>query len=354
MMLCDSCCAEAECQKCSSCEKASYCSRECQRRDWPQHRQRCPPVRPGQAGMRATRNLKAGTVLTSELPLLVYYVDHEEPLDTITSFKKAFQKLDAKAKKKFLSLNVNEKDSGMFDWFKKYVAGMNIEFDDETIEAYRVAKNHNISLADDNANLCRPYDDVEGKTPAAVYEQLSLFRHSCSPNAVYDRQEGDVTRKEVRSIVDIKKGEEVFVCFLDCQELSLGSRVERRRALEFKWSFSCMCSECSLEGEELEGNEGKRKRLRKVVKQVCRSRLNSREAVRKQMPVYLEMLRLVQELGLRLEYPWVFLNCAFISEAALKYGLAVPPQAVTREQALSVAKVHGGRALKSFRDAFKE
>ena len=57
------------------CKKVSYCSKECQAKDWKSHKPSCPPFlireAPGKGkGLFATRKIKEGEMILEEYPLL--------------------------------------------------------------------------------------------------------------------------------------------------------------------------------------------------------------------------------------------------------------------------------------------
>ena len=57
------------------CQKISYCSKECQVKDWKSHKPSCPPFilrgSPGKGmGLFATRKIKMGQVILEEYPLV--------------------------------------------------------------------------------------------------------------------------------------------------------------------------------------------------------------------------------------------------------------------------------------------
>ena len=59
------------------CKKVSYCSKECQAKDWKTHKPSCPPFiireSPGKGrGLFATRKIKEGQVILEEYPLLTH------------------------------------------------------------------------------------------------------------------------------------------------------------------------------------------------------------------------------------------------------------------------------------------
>merc|ERR1719219_2655141 len=56
------------------CRKVSYCSKDCQAKDWKAHKPSCPPFvireSPGKGrGLFATRKIKEGQVILEEYPL---------------------------------------------------------------------------------------------------------------------------------------------------------------------------------------------------------------------------------------------------------------------------------------------
>ena len=59
------------------CRKASYCSKECQAKDWKSHKPSCYPFTikesPGKGrGLFATRRIEAGQIILEEYPLFTY------------------------------------------------------------------------------------------------------------------------------------------------------------------------------------------------------------------------------------------------------------------------------------------
>ena len=61
------------------CQNVSYCSKECQAKDWKTHKPSCPPFvireSPGKGrGLFATRRIKQGQVILEEYPLIIIRV----------------------------------------------------------------------------------------------------------------------------------------------------------------------------------------------------------------------------------------------------------------------------------------
>ena len=60
--------------RCGGCQEAAYCSKECQRQDWPRHRPQCRPFRivtsPGVGRhLVATRDIGPGEIILEEAPI---------------------------------------------------------------------------------------------------------------------------------------------------------------------------------------------------------------------------------------------------------------------------------------------
>jgi hypothetical protein len=75
----------------------------------------------------------------------------------------------------------------------------------------------------------------------------ALVNHSCQPNAFFNFEPGDRTRKVVvRATQDIKEGGEICMPYVDVIE----PRVVRRQKLFFHYLFDCACETCALSGAD--------------------------------------------------------------------------------------------------------
>ncbi|KLO07469.1 hypothetical protein SCHPADRAFT_932417 [Schizopora paradoxa] len=92
----------------------------------------------------------------------------------------------------------------------------------------------------------------------ALYVAPSLMNHSCMPNA---RREFIGTAIVIRTIQDLKKGEEVTVSYIDAQV----SYDERRFRLMNSWRFNCSCGVCEADDEDgYEARESRRALSKKM------------------------------------------------------------------------------------------
>jgi len=75
----------------------------------------------------------------------------------------------------------------------------------------------------------------------------SFFNHSCKPNAAFAINEEGTGRAAVKTIEDIKAGEEITVCY-HSEILYLPTKKRRAQLME-SHKFTCECSRCSSNTE---------------------------------------------------------------------------------------------------------
>ena len=89
---------------------------------------------------------------------------------------------------------------------------------------------------------------------------LCHLNHSCSPNT-YIVMDGP--QMQLRALNDIKKGEELYISYID----PMMPFIKRQTQLQSRWFFTCKCSKCSL--GDCDFRTGKR-RLRRHLQSSCR------------------------------------------------------------------------------------
>ena len=224
--------------KCKSCHTITYCSKECQRADWPRHSWNCVPVMiteiPGKGrGLVAARDIKMGEQIFIDNPVIKIYTDVEKLFDNINIdlVKKQVDELPSEAKILFNNLegpgmienaflfwdvNLNGGKVSTFQKFLKHSKRSRVF--DGGLEYFYMSLNH------------------------------CLINHSCAPNvAVMSLQPDDECRVEVRATKDITKGEEITRCYLrgiDFWRVGFDAQ-ERKREIHDQFSFECKCSVCS-------------------------------------------------------------------------------------------------------------
>jgi hypothetical protein len=107
MAPCDFCLVDSKKEQLKSCvcKKVSYCSKECQAKDWKVHKPSCPPFvireSPGKGrGLFATRRIKAGDIILEDYPLLT-----RDGLSLICYGAMDYDKIDEDTKAKILQLH---------------------------------------------------------------------------------------------------------------------------------------------------------------------------------------------------------------------------------------------------------
>jgi len=95
-----------------------------------------------------------------------------------------------------------------------------------------------------------------------VARLYSFFNHSCEPNASWCPNEKGTrdlktqaimeegTKMEIKALRAIKKGEEIFISYLNAGEMNMGV-AQRRKALMSWIGSDCMCTRCERQANEL-------------------------------------------------------------------------------------------------------
>lgn len=341
MKHCNFCKAETLKNACS-CGKVSYCGVDCQKSDWKSHKPDCPPFkvikipRKGQ-GLVATRKLNVGEVIIEDLPLMVIDNPNSESTVSADVFKKEFAKIDDETKQKILSFfdplndelklemqstigeiekaiekeRSTDPDNDKINEMTKQLKSLSADLveENEAEEAGDKAEKAMRIFAGNSIQVCE-VDSIYSSTEGALYPRIALINHSCNPNCVWSWVKDDFRRKVVRAVKTIKKGEELLGNYLDTQEFNFGSRDYRRSELVNKFGFICKCTECCLDGKELEFNEQQRKEVGeniKLVKELMNKFEGSSTAAA--LKTGQETVGLVRDLGLVYEVPRMFLNC---------------------------------------------
>ena len=282
LAICSRCGQTGSKKKCSHCCSISYCGEECQRKDWERHKDNCIPVvlteTTGKGrGLVASRDIPIGQVILKEQSVVSVY-DDERNWSQRSSV--AFEKSVRKVKGQVALLSTEKKS-------QFYKLSPNSEGDFQEM-----------------GRFCNNSTPDENSDPVAVHLFLHhcLMNHSCAPNAVSSlKSEKKKSRfksslyhmasnigssifmfylledwcillkiftciiivfihfkmitiwarwrrakKElvVRAIMNIKKGEEITICYLDPDQ-TLGSRHQMHLELKRKFLMDCLCSVCT-------------------------------------------------------------------------------------------------------------
>ncbi|KAF9346707.1 hypothetical protein BGX26_001788, partial [Mortierella sp. AD094] len=153
-------------------------------------------------GMFATRDIKRGTCVISEKPLVCVGPSLPKTLPTVASMSK-------KNIKSFLALR-------------------NIYSQEEMTEVAGIIKTNALPLGENSEN-------------GGVYRVISRINHSCAPNVRHNWNPR--TEKEyIRAMEDIPAGSEILTDYI----LPLLTREERQKMLLQDFRFTCQCRICDV------------------------------------------------------------------------------------------------------------
>ena len=338
--------------KSCACKKVSYCSKDCQAKDWKNHKPSCPPyiIRevPGKGrGLFATRKIKEGQVILDEYPLITlpdgiklvdFMVRHYPKLDQDTKDKilrlhdpaENFKDLDSKTVEKLIS-----KDQKRQLWMEAE--------SDEMIKIFRIICHNAFHICWDSS-LC---SNIE----TGLYSQFSLINHSCNPNSLTTWVNGDFKRHQVRALKTIEKEEEINLryCYSYNEEFQYRTRDLRRKKLFDDMAFMCQVSECSLEGEALEDNE----RLRAEINEKFAEMENllccgGGSPENRAMMLTLERLELVKKLDYRMSIVLELLQVYKLASESKMLGMSAPDPNIFKVEALDYARKYGDVKLNEY------
>ncbi|KAF9981694.1 hypothetical protein BGZ65_003664 [Modicella reniformis] len=156
-------------------------------------------------GMFATRDIKRGTCIISESPLV--YISKTDLVGTL-------QALNAMSKKN-----------------KKYFLALHNSYP-ELPQDVGVIKTNGLPLGSNSLD-------------GAVYRVISRINHSCAPNVCHSWS-SKLKKENIFAIHDIPAGSEILTDYLD----RLMTREVRLKTLAAKFRFTCQCKNCVSESSE--------------------------------------------------------------------------------------------------------
>ena len=181
---------------------------------------------------------------------------------------------------------------------------------------------------------------------AGLYYNHSLINHSCVPNSLRSWVMMDFKRQQVRAIMTIEKNQEILVSW-GKREFYADSRELRRQKLLETQAFLCVCSECSLEGEDLEDNERKRAEIREKTEEIvqltdCDVNDVLRNDLKKVMKLSQRVTNLVQKLNIRAGVVPAMIDFYRAATQAKRMGIPCKNDPVIyKQEALKYAKMFG-------------
>ena len=337
------------------CGKVSYCSRDCQAKDWKTHKPVCPPYvireSPGKGrGLFATRKIKEGQIILEEYPLFTVVMsfsellaDHYLCIDDETKAQilqlhdpaENIKTMDAETVKKLI-----RKNSSMMFWKEAD--------SDEISKIFRIFTCNSIKICGDEWLY-------SNTTEYGLYNNISRINHACIPNATWSWVMGDFQRKQVRAMMVIEKDQEIMASYRDWEdEFVFGSRTARRQKLLETSGFLCQCSECSLEGEDLEDNERTRAEISEKKMEIEQLRYEeSRKDMKKAMKVAQRRVKLTQKLNLRNVFVGAMFDFYKLAVRARRMNISCENDPdIYRQEALKFAKMFGDNYIHFYNRIF--
>jgi SET and MYND domain-containing protein len=200
---------------CVGCKKVKYCSKRCQSQAWKTgHKRYCKVF--------AAHDEVIPSLVEAAMQV-IEGINAEDPsyraILHLESHRDDFEKIGGE---RWKSIS-----------FMAHTALKLLGYDESTLERAKIAV---CILMCNTFGLLAPTYDSLGLT---LDPGISLINHSCSPNAVIVF---DGPKLAVRSLNRIKKGEEVFISYID----SSSAFGVRQAQLRDQYFFTCACPRCTL------------------------------------------------------------------------------------------------------------
>ncbi|KAL3065301.1 N-lysine methyltransferase SMYD2-A [Trematomus bernacchii] len=211
--------------KCGKCKQAHYCNVECQRSDWTMHKLECVAMcADGENWCPSeTVRLVARIILKQRV---TPERDPSERLLLLSEFEAHLDKMDSEKDE------MNNADiAALHHFYSKHIS--DIPGDQALTELF----------AQVNCNGFTIEDEELSHLGSAVFPDVALMNHSCSPNVIVTYK-GTVA--EVRAIREIDPGDEVFNSYIDL----LYPTEDRKERLLDSYFFSCQCTECTSKSKD--------------------------------------------------------------------------------------------------------
>ncbi|KAI9542644.1 N-lysine methyltransferase SMYD2-A [Dissostichus eleginoides] len=211
--------------KCGKCKQAHYCNVECQRSDWTMHKLECVAMCAyGENWCPSeTVRLVARIILKQRV---TPERDPSERLLLLSEFEAHLDKMDSEKDE------MNNADiAALHHFYSKHIS--DIPGDQALTELF----------AQVNCNGFTIEDEELSHLGSAVFPDVALMNHSCSPNVIVTYK-GTVA--EVRAIREIDPGDEVFNSYIDL----LYPTEDRKERLLDSYFFSCQCTECTSKSKD--------------------------------------------------------------------------------------------------------
>jgi len=204
--------------KCGKCKKAYYCNAACQKADWPMHKLECGPISAFGHKWNPTETVRLVARVLAKKKLqkersssekLLLIDDMESHADDVDNDKRESVEQDVACLYQFYSKHLDfPEKKDLITLFSQ------VECNGFTVE-----------------------DEELSHMGSAVYPDVALINHSCSPNIIVTYKS---TTAEIRAVRDIAIGDEVMISYIDL----LYPTADRNERLRDTYYFTCDCEDC--------------------------------------------------------------------------------------------------------------
>uniref|UniRef100_A0A3Q1CUM6 [histone H3]-lysine(4) N-trimethyltransferase n=1 Tax=Amphiprion ocellaris TaxID=80972 RepID=A0A3Q1CUM6_AMPOC len=215
--------------KCGKCKQAYYCNVDCQRGDWPMHKLECVAM----CGYGENWCPSETVRLVARIIMKQRVTTERTPSERVLLLRE-FESLDGVASCFIILLNPSVRCLCLFVSFLLFFS---------VLPCFTC-----FFCLQVNCNGFTIEDEELSHLGSAVFPDVALMNHSCSPNVIVTYK-GTVA--EVRAVKEINPGEEIFNSYIDL----LYPTEDRKERLLDSYFFTCQCTECTTKSKDKEKME---------------------------------------------------------------------------------------------------
>eukprot|EP00057_Strongylocentrotus_purpuratus_P016263 XP_011670737.1 PREDICTED: histone-lysine N-methyltransferase SMYD3-like [Strongylocentrotus purpuratus] len=232
-LYCDFCLKQCSTlKKCLSCKCVSYCNKSCQKEDWTRcHKQDCKALKRIHPKVPGDLVQLLSQVIRKQRKSAPCTTDDEDYFPTTVDQLESHHE-------KLTDTRRNEFENLLFP-LKQFIEPDVFAEPSSLLKIFGAANCNNFTLCDNDLNF----------VAIGIYLRASMANHSCDYNCVvvYDER-----KLQLRTIKDVKEGEECTIGYLSVMEPAK----ERQAELEEEYHFTCECVKCVEEINALGPGDG--------------------------------------------------------------------------------------------------
>uniref|UniRef100_A0A8C1XIQ6 [histone H3]-lysine(4) N-trimethyltransferase n=1 Tax=Cyprinus carpio TaxID=7962 RepID=A0A8C1XIQ6_CYPCA len=250
--------------RCSQCKTARYCSVQCQKQAWPDHKRECKCLKRLQPRI-PTDSVRLLTRIIFKLVCDIRTPAESGPLRTRSKSASPLKLPQGLMLLHPFCFQLGQSESDQEDLYsiaehQSHLADMSEEKKEglghlcTTLQLYLGEENHDLSqlppgldpvslLARVTCNCFSISDGELQDVGVGLYPSMSLLNHDCQPNCVMIFEGKRLTLRAVRLI---RPCEELTISYTDI----LATSKERRSHLQEQYHFLCQCTRCTTEDKD--------------------------------------------------------------------------------------------------------